>query len=87
MDEAQFVIERHKMSRTQLRSLKRRPYFRGQVIDEVITWVKTIPRSIGKMTLSDYAPEHGIDRFEVLEYWGTIDTSMLEDKVLISQKN
>ena len=29
--------------------------------------------------LSDYAPEHGIDRFEVLEYWGMCDTEMLED--------
>ncbi len=39
MDEAQYVIERHKMSRTQLRSLKRRPYFRASVLDEVIsTW-------------------------------------------------
>jgi hypothetical protein len=36
MDEAQYVIERHKMSRTQLRALKKRPYFRGKVIDEVI---------------------------------------------------
>ena len=36
MDEAQYVIERHKMSRTQLRSLKKRPYFREQVIEEVI---------------------------------------------------
>src|SRR6056300_686257 len=31
MDEAQYVIERHKMSRTQLRALKRRPYFRDNV--------------------------------------------------------
>ena len=29
--------------------------------------------------LSDYAPEHGIDRFEVLEYWGMVDTDMLEE--------
>ena len=29
--------------------------------------------------LADYAPEHGSDSCEVLEYWGTIDTSMLED--------
>ena len=36
MDEAQYVIERHKMSRTQLRALKKRPYFRQNVIDEVI---------------------------------------------------
>ena len=36
MDEAQYVVERHKMSRSQLRSLKKRPYFRDTVIDEVI---------------------------------------------------
>ena len=32
-DECQYVIERHKMSRTQLRALKKRPHFRGNVID------------------------------------------------------
>ena len=37
MDEAQFVIERHKMSRTQLRSLKTSSILPFQVIDEVIS--------------------------------------------------
>ena len=36
MDEAQYAIERHKMSRSQMRGLKKRPYFRSQVIDEAI---------------------------------------------------
>ena len=36
INQAQYVIERHKMSRTELRSLKRRPYFRENVIEEVI---------------------------------------------------
>ena len=27
--------------------------------------------------LSDYAPEHGTERFEVLEYWGMCDIEML----------
>ena len=36
MDEAQYVIERHKMSRSQLRALKKRPHFRSSVIDSVI---------------------------------------------------
>ena len=30
--------------------------------------------------MSDYAPESAIDRFEVLEYWGTVDIDMLEDQ-------
>ena len=77
MDEAQFVIERHKMSRTQLRSLKRRPYFRESVIDEVILLGENYDKMYWEDDLADYAPEHGIDRFEVLEYWGMMDVDML----------
>jgi hypothetical protein len=36
MDEAQYAIERHKMSKVQLRNLKKRPMFRGKVIEQVI---------------------------------------------------
>jgi hypothetical protein len=79
MDEAQYVIERHKMSRTQLRSLKRRPYFREQVIEEAIEHGESYNKKYWEDDLSDYAPEHGIDRFEVLEYWGMCDVQMLEE--------
>ena len=79
MDEAQYVIERHKLSRSQLRNLKKRPYFRGQVIDECIMMGENYDKKYWEDDLSDYAPEHGIDRFEVLEYWGMVDTDMLEE--------
>ena len=79
MDEAQYVIERHKMSRSQLRGLKKRPYFRSNVIDEVIAAGESYDKKYWEDDLSDYAPEHGIDRFEVLEYWGMCDVDMLED--------
>ena len=36
MDDARFVVERHKMSRSQLRDLKKRPFFRSDVIERVI---------------------------------------------------
>ena len=80
MDEAQYVIERHKMSRSQLRSLKKRPYFRGQVIDEVIAIGENYTKKYWEDDLSDYAPESSIERFEVLEYWGMVDVDMLEDQ-------
>jgi hypothetical protein len=80
MDEAQFVIERHKMSRSQLRNLKKRPYFRSAVIDEAIQYGENYTKKYWEDDLSDYAPEHGIDRFEVLEYWGMVDTQMLEEQ-------
>ena len=80
MEEAQFVIERHKMSRTQMRGLKRRPYFRSSVIDEAIQMGENYDKEHWEDDLSDYAPEHGTERFEVLEYWGMCDTEMLKDQ-------
>jgi len=77
MDEAQFVIERHKMSRSQMRALKKRPYFRSQVIDEAIMLGENYDKEYWEDDLSDYAPEHGVERFEVLEYWGMVDVDML----------
>ena len=79
MDEAQFVIERHKMSRTQIRGLKKRPYFRSNVIDEVIAAGESYDKKYWEDDLSDYSPDHGVDRFEVLEYWGMCDVEMLEE--------
>lgn len=83
IDEAQFVIERHKMSRSQLRNLRKRPYFRSQVIDEVISFGENYDKKYWEDDLSDYAPEHGVDRFEVLEYWGMCDTDMLEENGVV----
>ena len=79
MDEAQYVIERHKMSRTQLRALKKRPYFRKNVIDEVIQVGESYVKKYWEESLADYAPEHDIERFEVLEYWGMCDVEMLKE--------
>jgi len=80
MDEAQYVIERHKMSRTQMRGLKKRPYFRGAVIDEAIAMGENYDKESWEDDLSDYAPDHGSERFEVLEYWGMCDTEMLKEQ-------
>ena len=80
IEEAQYVIERHKMSRSQLRALKKRPYFRSSVIDEVIMYGENYDKKYWEDDLSDYATDHGIDRFEVLEYWGMCDIEMLEEQ-------
>ena len=78
MDEAQYVIERHKMSRSQLRSLKKRPFFRAQVIDDVIDMGEGYVKKYWEDDLRDYQTDHDIERFEVLEYWGTIDRETLD---------
>ena len=80
IEEAQYVVERHKLSRSQMRSLKKRPYFRSAVIDEAITLGENYDKEYWEDDLADYAPEHGIERFEVLEYWGMCDVEMLEEQ-------
>jgi hypothetical protein len=77
IDQAQYVIERHKMSRTELRALKRRPYFRQSVIEEAIADGENYIKKYWEDDLTDYNQENYIDRFEVLEYWGMIDVEML----------
>ena len=80
MDEAQYAIERHKLSRNQLRNLKKRPYFRNSVIDSCIDMGETYTKKDWEDDLSDYATgETYIDRLEVIEYWGSVDTDVLLD--------
>ena len=78
-DECQYIIERHKMSRTQLRALKKRPHFRGNVIDDIIAGGEGYTKKYWEDTLKDYALNYGVDRFEVLEYWGNVDVELLEE--------
>jgi len=77
IDQAQYVIERHKMSRTELRGLKRRPFFRDTVIEEAIADGENYIKKYWEDDLTDYNQENYIDRFEVLEYWGMMDVEML----------
>lgn len=78
-EECQYVIERHKMSRTQLRALKRRPHFRKAVIDQIIEQGEGYIKKYWEDDLRDYAPNFAVDRFEVLEYWGNVDIELLEE--------
>ena len=80
MDEATYAIERHKMSRSQLRALKKRPYFRSQVIDDCIAMGEDYNKKYWEDDLGDYADSHYIERFEVFEYWGMVDTSLLKEQ-------
>lgn len=86
MDEVEFVIERHKMSRSQLRALKKRPYFRKTVIDDVIAQGESYVKKYWEDDLDDYQVNFGVDRFEVLEFWGIVDRELLEDNEIAIPK-
>jgi len=78
MDEAEYVVERHKMSRTQLRNLKRRPFFRSNAIDLAVSDGESYIKEWWEQAMEDDAQESKAERFEVLEFWGSVDTEVLE---------
>ena len=78
MDEAEYVVERHKMSRTQLRNLKKRPFFRSNAIDLAVSDGESYTKEWWEQAMEDDAQESKAERFEVLEFWGSVDTEVLE---------
>ena len=80
MEEAEFVVERHKMSRSQVRSLKNRPYFRPNAIDNVLRLGENYRKEWWEHIMEDNSEEDKADRFEVLEFWGFVDREIIEDQ-------
>ena len=78
MDEAEYVVERHKMSRSQIRALKRRPFFRSNAIDTAIEVGESYIKEWWEQAMEDDTQESKAERFEVLEFWGSVDTDVLE---------
>ena len=79
MDEAEYVVERHKMSRSQLRGLKRRPFFRSNAINTAIEFGESYTKEWWEQVMEDTDQETKSERFNVLEFWGYVDTELLED--------
>ena len=79
MDECEFIIQRHRMSHSDLRGLKKRPYFRHDEIDECINMGTNYVRKWWESDIEDYRNTYDIDRFEILEFWGNIDKDSAED--------
>lgn len=78
MTECEYFIQRHRMSKTQLRGLKKRPFFREKSIELAIKDGFDYTQQYWENTLHDYELRQGTERFEVLEYWGTADTDFEE---------
>jgi len=80
MEEAEYVVERHKMSRSQLRALKNRPFFRENAIDNALRLGESYVKEWWEQAMEDDAQESKSERFEVLEFWGFVDTEILEEQ-------
>jgi len=80
MEEAEYIIERHKMSRSQLRGLKNRPYFRENALENALKLGESYQKEWWEHIMEDDSEEYSVERFEVLEFWGFCDTEMLKDQ-------
>ena len=79
MNDAEYVVERHKMSRTQLRSLKQRPYFMDDAIEEAVRQGADYTDKHWELTMQDDDSQPNSERWEVLEFWGYVDVELLEE--------
>ena len=79
MSEAEFTIQRHRLNRSQLRNLKKRPHFREESIEIAIGYGADYYRNYWEDALEEDNTSEQIDRFEVLEYWGVLDNELAEE--------
>ncbi|MDB9962811.1 hypothetical protein OAD41_00105 [bacterium] len=79
MQDAEYVVQRHKMSRTQIRQLKSRPYFMNESIQQAIAKGADYIQKHWEMAMSDDSTQPDSERWEVLEFWGFVDVEHLEE--------
>ena len=76
MSEAEYTVQRHRLNRTQMRTLKNRPHFRDESIELAIEYGPNYVREYWEDTLDENNHASTIDRYEVLEYWGVLDSEL-----------
>lgn len=81
MDEAEYFIQRHKMNKSQLRSLKKRPYFRTDSIELAINGGFNYIEEYWETELKDNDTEVAPETYDVLEFWGNIDGGAIKEEL------
>lgn len=80
MSEAEKFIQRHRMSKTDLRALKKRPYFRGKNIEKLISEGPNYTQKYWETALQETENDITVnERWEVLEYWGVMDADIAKE--------
>tara|TARA_R110000737_G_scaffold64473_1_gene92160 strand:- start:6041 stop:8206 length:2166 start_codon:yes stop_codon:yes gene_type:complete len=79
MDEAEHCIQRHKLSRSQMRALKKRPFFRNNAINMAIKYGEQYTKLWWEQVMEDDSQSAAVERFQVLEFWGYVDREILEE--------
>jgi hypothetical protein len=79
MSEAEYAVHRHRMSRSQVRALKNRPMFREESIEEALSLGPNYEPEYWEQVLEDTSSRGSSERYEVLEFWGYLDTEIAEE--------
>ena len=79
--DAEYVIQRHRMNREQIRDLINRPHFNEEAISNVLSGGPNYQERYFESSLhaNEDDPTYSSNRYEVYEYWGSLDSSLAED--------
>jgi len=88
LEDSEYIIERHRMNRSQLRQLINRPFFDKDAIESCLSMGPSYEERHFEHTLyADNDPTYSEGRFEILEYWGVLDAKMAREIQLDLPKN
>ena len=88
MEDCEYVIQRHRMNREQVRDLINRPYFNKERLELCLEIGPNYEERHFESTIrSDNEPMNDSNRYEVLEYWGILDSDLADQAGLEIPKN
>ncbi len=81
IDDCEYVIQRHRMNRQQLRNLISQPHFYADAIEECLAKGPNYEDKYYEDTIreEETEPYVGDSRYEVLEYWGFLDAKLARE--------
>ena len=81
IDDCEYVIQRHRMNRQQLRSLVKRPHFIAEAVEECLAKGPNYEDKYYEDTIreDETEPFYQGNRYEVLEYWGVLDSKLAQE--------
>jgi len=80
-EDAEYIIQRHRFNRQQLRNLKNRPFFSEDAINNCLATGPNYDEKYYENVIhaEDTESEYSEQRYEVLEYWGTVDAAFARE--------
>lgn len=80
-DDMAWCVVRRRMNKSQLRGLKKRPSFRKNAIDKALSSGPSYEEDWWDHDIDDDSVRTSTNRYEVLEFWGTIDVEDFQEEI------